>query len=154
MQMKNSLTLIILFSLLVVSACQEDDLSQGVNSLRGAWQVRQAVSIYGEGDNARVDEAGNLGWFNFDGDTLRFEYTRNDTLYRGSERWQLYRDRENQGFVKVNVFTLKIEDYDTFVCEFGNQTRNAEKNATSITLRHEPELMGQDTWFELSLTKN
>ncbi len=152
-RMSNTLFRIILSVFLIVSACKEDDTSQGVNSLQGVWQVNEAISIYDNSGNDRVDEAGNLGQFIFDGDTLQFEYTRNDTLYQGVERWQLQRSRENQGFTRVNVFTLIIENYETFICEFGDQTRNSEKNATNITLRREPEENSQDAWIELSLSK-
>ncbi|MEM6844466.1 MAG: hypothetical protein AAF632_19760 [Bacteroidota bacterium] len=152
-RMSATLFRVILLLFLIVSACKEDDTSQGVDSLQGVWQVNEAISIYDNSGNNRVDEAGNLGQFIFGSDTLRFEYTRNDTLYQGVERWQLQRSRENQGFSRVNVFTLIIENHDTFICEFGDQTRNSEKNATNITLRREPEENSQDTWIELSLSK-
>lgn len=150
--MKNPLLQVALLVFLIVSACKEDDTSQGVNSLQGTWQVSEAISIYGNSED-RVDEDGNLGQFNFDGDTLRFEYTRNDTLYQGEEAWQLQRTRENQGFFKVNVFILIVENYETFVCEFGDQARDSENNATNITLRRQPEEDEQGVWFALSLSK-
>ncbi len=144
---------VILLVLIMASACKEDDTSQGVNSLQGVWQVNEVISIYNNSGNDRVDETGNLGEFIFDGDTLRFEYTRNDTLYQGVERWQLQNTQENQGFTRVDVFTLTIENHETFVCEFGDQTRNSEKNATNITLRRESEESSRNPWFELSLNK-
>ncbi len=150
--MKITLFQITLLVFLIVSACKEDDTSQGVDSLQGVWQVSEAISIYDNSED-RVDEAGNLGQFIFDGDTLRFEYIRNDTLYQGIERWRLQRSRENQGFFRVNVFTLIIENYKTFICEFGNQTRNSEEDATDITLRHEPKEDSSDARVVLSLEK-
>ncbi|WKN45493.1 hypothetical protein [Tunicatimonas pelagia] len=152
-RMNDTFFWIILLVFLIVSACKDDDTSQGVDSLQGVWQVNEAISIYDNSGDNRVDEAGNLGQFIFDNDTLRFEYTRNDTLYQGIERWQLQRTRENQGFSKVNVFTLMIENHDTFICEFGDQTRNSQMNATNITLRREQEENSQDARVELLLSK-
>lgn len=150
-----------LFSILslLLTACQDDDLAQGINSLEGSWQVTAAKSFYeiaqpdGRLQRSRVDEEGNLGRFEFAEDMVSYQFNRNDTLYQGRERWHLENTRENQGFFKVNRFTLLIDGTFTFKCEFEDQTKNAEQNAKNITLRTKLEEKIDAVSFEMSLNK-
>lgn len=154
--MGEKLLKITFLALLSLSSCKDEDLVQGKNSLNGSWQVTAIESIYGNGSNDSdfVSEEGNLGQFIFGNDSVYFEFTRNDTLYQGADRWHLHKTKVRDGFVKVPVFTLEIENNFSLTCEFDDGTRNSEKNATEITLLNEPEETGVGTWFMLFLDKD
>jgi hypothetical protein len=114
------------------------DLKQGQKSLEGHWEIDEIISYYPQGDaNAqeRVEErASLLGYFTFSEDGLVYEYMRNDTLYSETTTWQLETEKVNSGFTKVRVFTLVLANGQTYECIYGDQTKNAEKDANEITL--------------------
>ncbi len=156
--MNKLITSLLLIISLLLTACQ-DDLEEGIDSLEGSWQVTTVESFYkipqtdGSLEWSNVSEDGNLGRFEFAEDTVSFQFNRNDTLYQGAERWHLSKTRVNEGFFKVNLFTLQIGDTFTFECEFEDQTKNSEKNARYITLRTKPEETNEVVSFEMSLNK-
>ncbi len=118
-------------------ACKRD-LKQGQKSLEGHWEIDEIISFYPQGDandQERVEERNSLlGYFTFTDVDLTFEYTRNDTLYSETTTWQLETEKVNSGFTKVRVFTLLLANGQTYECVFGDQTKNAEKDANEITL--------------------
>ena len=64
---------------------------------------------------------------------MTYNFTRGGVPTSGQTTWSLIRDLVNSGFVKVERYTL---DFDalSFVCAFGDETSDAEKNATDIRL--------------------
>jgi len=146
---------IILFTLL---SCGKKNLRNAEKSLKGNWTVTEIYSAEGERLTNGIDitdkqtETGDLGEFNFMDNTVNYSFTRLNSLYEGSSGWTLDREKVNAGFVRVEVYTLKTDDYD-FVCEFGDQTDDAEKNATEIQLIFETEETGPYTTFHLSMEK-
>lgn len=138
--------------LCLLTACKED-VVQGRTSIVGNWQLTEASTYFPNTGIPKVEEQGNLGQFVFDEDSVIFSFTRNDTLYQGSDRWYLLGEKVNDGFFKVNEFTLAIENHFTFRCRFGDETRNAEKDATQMTLSTDLE-PNPDFFYILSLEKD
>jgi len=151
-----------LFSLLIpilfLSACAKQNLRNAEKSLKGDWLVTEIYSAEGErttgGTNItdQQTETGDLGEFTFTDDEMTYSFTRLDSLYEGSSAWTLNREKVREGFVRVEKYTLTTDDYD-FVCEFGDQTNDAEKNATKVRLIFETESIGAYLTFQLELEK-
>ncbi len=124
---------------LLLSACNRNEI-QATDSLEGEWIITAITSYYGDFSNngfspiETVEESGQLGSMSFGEDSVSYEFTRNDTLYVGSSLWMLTEEKVNEGFFRVPKFTLVMGDVFVFEVAFGNQTKNAERNATDITL--------------------
>jgi len=109
------------------------------DSIIGEWTVNEIISQYGTFseneylNTSSLTEDGDLGTFNFDKDSVRFDYTRNDTLYTGSSSWTLNHERVNSGFVRVDQFRLSIDNYFLFDVRFEDGTSNSEKNAETAS---------------------
>ncbi len=147
--------LLSLFLCLVSCGNTEDDAA---DSIIGEWTVTEIISQYGSfsenayNNESSITEDGDLGTFHFDKDSVRFDYTRNDTLYTGSSSWSLNHERVNSGFVRVDQFRLSIDDYFLFDVRFEDGTSNSEKNAEYLSLSE----LAQDTThllINLSLEK-
>ncbi|KQC30532.1 hypothetical protein [Flagellimonas eckloniae] len=145
-----------LFPLLFLSCSK--DLEQGRESLIGTWKVTYIKSSYGEfftngaGSTEVLEEDGDLGTFIFNETTVDFDFVRNDTLYAGSALWNLDLEKIRSGFFRENSFTLSIEENFIFDAQFGNATRNAEKNATTLSLFEFP-MEGPGVAIEMELSK-
>lgn len=148
--MQNLLSLLI--PLLFLSACAKQNLRNAEKSLKGDWTVTKIYSDEGQNSVAGVTETGDLGEFTFTNDEMTYSFTRLDSLYEGSSTWALSRERVNSGFTRVEVYTLETDDYD-FVCEFGDQTSDAEQNATEARLIFETEGLSAYSMFQLELKK-
>ncbi len=149
----------LLIPLLFLSACAKQNLRNAEKSLKGDWVVTQIYSAEGERfENGGVStsnqqtETGELGEFSFTDDEVTYSFTRLDSLYEGSSAWTLSRERVREGFVRVEMYTLETGDYD-FACEFGDQTSDAEQNATEVRLIFETENIGAYSTFHLELEK-
>lgn len=125
--------------LFVLSACQKQNLRNAEESLAGTWNVTEIYSeqknnlgINGDG---RFWESGDLGVFTFSDNTVNYSYTRLDTLYESTQSWNLTREKEKQGFHKVEKYTLNINN-QPFDCDFGDGTSDAEKNAERMMLSY------------------
>jgi len=145
-------------------ACKKDEV-KAEESLEGEWDITTITSDYGEvaqnsiGSNTfypseLVEETGQLGTFSFTENTVDFEFTRNDTLYSGTENWNLELEKVNAGFTRVNEYILSIENQFLFIVAFGNETKNSEKNATSITFLESPSEIGYGVSIQMELEKN
>ena len=148
----------LLIPLLFLSACAKQNLRNAEASLKGDWKVTEIYSAEGEQVSGGINitnqqtETGDLGEFTFTDDDVTYSFTRLDSLYEGSSTWILNRERVNSGFVRVEKYTLETNDYD-FICEFGDQTSDAEKNATEVRLIFETEGIGAYLMFQLELEK-
>lgn len=142
---------------LLLISCSKD-LDQGIDSLRGTWQVTYIKSSYGEfftngfDTNEVLEEEGDLGTFIFNEKTVDFDFIRNDTLYAGTALWKLDLEKVREGFFRSNAFTLTLEDNFDFEAQFGDATKNAEKNATALSLVDFP-TQGFGVAIEMDLIK-
>ena len=155
--------LLIVLSVSLLVACDKDQV-QGEASLKGSWVVNEIESIYadfdieegvvrGIGDSEKETESGNLGFFNFSDSQVTYEFTRNDTLVSGEGAWELKLAEVNQGFFKVNEWTLIIGEDFVFDVRFEDETKNAEKNANSVEFDNWPKSSGNGVAFFLKLEK-
>ena len=144
--MKTILKLFLLF--IISSSCNKVNLRNGEASLTGNWQVEKV--IYGEanrnefggiGFEALNEAEGALGTFSFEDQSVSYEYLLGDSLLTGQGDWHLTRFRQQEGFFKVERYYLEIDGV-RYNCEFGDETRDAEKNATQVRLVFEAEEMG------------
>lgn len=148
----------LLFIAIGLCACAKQNLRNAEKSLKGNWTVTEIYSADGERLTGGIDiqneqtETGELGEFVFTENEVDYNFTRLDSLYENNSTWTLQRDKVNQGFVRVEVYTLDIDDYD-FVCEFGDQTSDAEKNADEVRLIFETKDVGAYSTFQLMLEK-
>lgn len=136
-----------LFYILLVcslcAACNKDE-KQAQRSLEGTWNVTAVASNYGNFSDtgvsidSTVSENGALGTFQFGDSRVDYQFTANNTIYEGSTPWQLEAEKVNEGFVRVNQFTLTIEDAFVFEVQFEDATKNAEKKAKSATFTEKP----------------
>jgi len=144
---------LLLFSIILLitfTACKKQNLNRAEKSLNGTWEVNKIYSAYGERmdlgtqTNEEITEEGDLGKFIFNETSVDYNYTRLDTAYKGSSDWVINRDKINAGFTKVEVYSLTV-DNKTYTCRFGNETKNAEKNATEIMLEFDTNEKGPYT---------
>jgi len=148
----------LLIPILLLSACAKQNLRNAEASLKGDWTVKEIYSAEGQqvagGTNITNEETetGDLGEFSFTDDEVMYSFTRLDSLYEGTSTWTLNREKVREGFVRVEMYTLTTDDYD-FLCEFGDQTSDAEKNATEARLILETEGLDAYTMFQLELEK-
>lgn len=138
-------------------SCQNDEV-QAEESLEGIWDIVSLTSYYGEFSETRFDasetvsESGQLGTFEFVQDSVAYSFTRNDTAYAGNVAWVLELEKVRSGFSRENQFTLTVEDRFVFNVSFEDETRNAEKDATTTAFVTIPE-EGSSVFLELSLEK-
>ena len=71
---------------------------------------------------------------------------------RDRNAWELKRDKINESFFKVEQYTLCTENQN-FICEFGDQTKDAERNATQLRLIFDTNEIGDYEQFILNLEK-
>lgn len=150
----------VLFLVIVSSffACQKNDEIQAENSLMGVWDITTVSSTYGEFfDNGfdpteTITESAPIGSFHFKKDVVEYDFSRNDTLFTGTASWQLDLEKVRSGFFRENKFTLTIEDHFLFDVSFEDSTRNAEKDAKSVTFLERPS-SGFGVLIEMALEK-
>ena len=154
--MKN--TIILLCSCLLSACATTSNLNQAKKSLQGTWKVNKIYSAYGQrvangiSTDEEHTETGNLGTFNFGENQVTYQFTRRDTAYNATSSWILNRTKVNQGFTQVEVYLLDLTTYD-FVCQFGDQTSDAERNATKVRLIYETPDVGYYQTFQLEMEK-
>lgn len=147
-----------LLLLLTLSACQKKQVKNAEKSLQGSWDVHTIYSTYGTKTalgtqtNQEFNEAGELGQFVFDDEKVAYRFTRLDTLYENETSWKLTRDKVKAGFTNAEQYTLTIDNFD-FICAFGDQTSDAEKEATDVSLFFETDTIGSYYGFELQIKK-
>jgi len=145
--------------LILFTGCEKRNLKNAEKSLIGNWEVQTIHSTYGTKTdlgtqtNQEYNEEGKLGQFIFDDKLVDYRFTRLDTLYENKSSWSLIREKVNAGFTQSEQYTLTIDDFD-FICAFGDETSDAEKDATEIRLFFETKVVGSYTAFELKLHKN
>lgn len=137
----HSLILFYIVALLSFYSC-EKNLSQAKNSLIGNWQVTEIYSYYGTRSNLGTSitqdftEKGNLGTFQFSEETATFSYKRRDTLYQGSDPYNLTVEQKKSGFTNSPLYTVNLPSL-IYECKFGDETSDSQKNATNIVLIYE-----------------
>ncbi|MEL7340374.1 MAG: hypothetical protein AAGM67_07815 [Bacteroidota bacterium] len=121
-------------------SCQREEV-QAINSLEGNWNITAITSYYGEFDETAfnptetVEEAGQLGTMQFEAETVRFNFSRNDSLFAGNSDWALEFEKVNEGFFRVPRYTLFIDALGTFEVQFEDDTKNAQRDAQNAIFR-------------------
>lgn len=155
--MKRSIFILICITFFL-SACEKSNLKAGRTSLNGTWNVTKIITTYGERRDLGIDnqedteETGDLGQFEFTENELTANYTRVDTLRSIESSWELERDKVNAGFFKVEQYTLVLDE-ESFKCEFGDETKDAERNAIRMRLIFETMEIGAYEQYILELEK-
>ena len=158
MQRFNLFILSVIFTPFILISCSKDEV-QAEKSIEGTWNVVEIISNYGDFSNngfnptETVSDVGELGTFTFTDNSVDFNFTRNDTTYNGISSWNLDYEKVNSGFFKVPKFTLDISDQFLFDVIFEDNTKNAEKNATTVTFIENPTNDGFGIQIQLSLEK-
>ena len=138
-------------------SCNKDEI-QAEKSLEGGWDVIEITSIYGEffengfDPSETITESGALGTFDFTGDSVDFDFTRNDTSYTGTGKWNIIAERIREGFIRVPEFTITIENQFLFEAHFDDGTKNSEKNANRVSFVQTP-INGIGVLIEMFLEK-
>jgi len=144
--------------LCTISACEKQNLKRAEKSLDGTWSVVKIYSAYGQKlelgtqTTEEFTEDGNLGTFTFSEASVEYSYTRMDTLYEDRSNWQLIREKINAGFNKTEQYTLSFNN-KAYICRFGDETKDAEKKATEVTLEYESDKTGAYTSIMFWLKK-
>jgi len=128
-------------------------------SIVGTWDIVKYESSWGErlenginiNGSFEIDDADDLGSFVFDDETVTYSILNSDTT-GNAINWSVERTKENQGFTQVEVYTIQIgqKEYD---CSFGDETSDAEKNATEMVLFNETKIIGDYNNFTFHLEK-
>ena len=119
-----------------LTACSgEAKLRSAEDSLLGTWRITE---IYSDSLAYFIKETGTLGTVVFSEDQVDYSFTRRDTLYEAITDWELERKKRQEMFFIVGEYTLFIDEF-VFRCEFGDDTKGAEKNATRMQWEHDPE---------------
>lgn len=138
-----------------VTAC-ESDLEQATDSLSGHWEIETIVSYYPDANGHQWVEQRNgvFGHFTFTDDDVSYEYIRNDTMYTDTTSWNLTSKKVNAGFSKIREFTLVIGNGEVYECLFEDQTKNAEKKASQVTLTTTTKVdFNTENAYELTLVR-
>ncbi len=154
---KNKFFLSFFILLISVAACKNEE-DEATNSIRGTWEVTSISSLYGHfvdngfNPSETITENGILGEFVFTGDSVAYEFMRNDTLYSGNDVWSLTSEKVNAGFTRETEYTLIIENNFLLNVSFGDGTKNSERNAESAIFIETPEI-GFGVLVEIELEK-
>lgn len=142
-----------------LTSCTEEEI-EAKESVIGEWKVTSIESLYGvfttNGHNGLtpVNEAGNLGFFNFsESGELTYSFTRNDTLYQNTTEWKLHSTKERVGFNNVTKHKLDVAGFLNFEVMFGDGTKNSARNASEIELTNWPNSPGRGVAIILVLSK-
>lgn len=140
--MKSLILILSLFSAIIIG-CKSDEV-QATNSLEGSWQITSVVTTMGTFNGStfiseeNVKETGELGTFDFTENTVAFSFIQNKEVVVGNETWEFKTEKVNAGFTRVNKHTLTIGNAYLFDVTFEDATKNAEKNAKTITFVKAP----------------
>jgi len=149
---------LLVLSIFLFVGCEKANIKAGETSLKGTWIVTKINTAYGSrtdlGTNTtqNIEESGTLGQFEFMEDHLLATYTRVDTTYELDTSWELKRDKVNEGFFRVERYSLCLNE-QIFQCQFGDETKDAERNANEVRLIFETDDIGFYQQFVLFLEK-
>ncbi len=140
-------------------------MQQAEKSLIGNWEVYEIISESGEyiiekgsvktiGEIRRNEQTGKIGSFTFSDNKVRYNFKSDGEMYLGKSPWKLDLTQVNQGFFKVNKWILTVGDNYIFDVQFGNSTKNAEKNARMIQLNSLPKTNAKGVAYFMKLKKN
>jgi len=142
---------------ILICSCGKSTQENALDSLVGDWTVASVFEISEELDNGVVIgqtqvEYNNGGQFTFSKESMNYEYTT-DQLFSSSQDYVFEISKENAGFTRVDVFTIKGEVED-FRVRFGDETSDAHEDATQIQLGQVVESDTLRLTRSIELTKN
>ncbi len=142
----------------ILGACGKSDLQHAENSLIGSWEVISIQTSTGErlengiSFESNETEEGELGTFTFTDDLVSYSFDRLEQNYANELNWVLIREKVNQGFSNVEQFTLEMDSL-SYICKFGDETSDAEKNANFVRLIYETKSIGPYVAYTLNMEK-
>lgn len=155
--------LIVLSTIVILCLACGDDEGEAQESIMGDWRITNILSEYGNFSQMElgssfdveqtVTDGSDAGSFRFTESSVSYSFTRNDSLFTGTENWSLELLKENQGFVRVNKYSLTISDEFLFDVSFEDSTQNAQKDAKNMTWHQEPTISGKALRIEMMLKK-
>ncbi|MEM1328022.1 MAG: hypothetical protein AAGI23_18830 [Bacteroidota bacterium] len=153
-------TLLFLISgIFFFTACDKINLNNAEDSLEGDWQVVRMEQTIGERVElgVQVDSflefTGQLGAFSFQEEVVSYTFSVGDSVYQAMAiPWTLTREKRSEGFGRVEQYTLSTPEL-VARCEFGDQTSDAEQNATQVLLIWQTEAIGAYEMVTLYLEK-
>ncbi|MDP5120941.1 MAG: hypothetical protein NWQ46_05070 [Spirosomaceae bacterium] len=129
---------------LLLNSCNIDEI-QAKNSVEGRWEITDTVYTTGkfsgntfESVGSSTIQNGQLGYFDFGSEKVAYSYFVGEENFSGIEPWELSTKKVNAGFTRVNAHTLTIGDKFIFDVTFEDDTKNAERKATSMTFIKNP----------------
>lgn len=129
---------LLLLVTIILTACGKSTQECAEESLIGEWRVTQIYesrSIIENGvqiDQSQTTYDNTSGHFSFTNDMMQYVYTTTTSI-SSEQGYSLVTTKENSGFTRVNVFTIKGDDED-FRVRFGDQTSDAHEDAEEISL--------------------
>lgn len=129
---------LLLLVMIVIASCGKSTQECAEESLIGDWKVNRVMgseTTLADGNPLQqvlFDYEDIDGHFTFTTNMMDYEYTTNSIMMSNQE-YTLEVTKENSGFTRVDVFTIK-GDIEDFRVRFGDQTSDAHENASEITL--------------------
>lgn len=145
---------------ILLTSCEQANINAGEESLEGEWRITKGQYNYNFGGengvsvDSTIEANDDLGRFVFRENTVNYDITFPHIEFAASnDSWELERSKVNEGFARVERYSLIIDD-KTYSCRFGDETIDAERNATNIVLQLLVEdRIGEFEDYELELEK-
>ena len=117
--------------LLILCTSCGTKLGSANDSIVGIWQVKEIFKHNLFNGNSEEDKSGN-GTFEFTKEQCDYMYTFNSINMNNIFSYELQVSRENVGFTNADKFEIIGEE--NYRIRFGDQTSDAHKDATEMTL--------------------
>ena len=126
----NRIIILSICLLIVLSSCgsKEDSAKE---SLIGSWQVKEIFKNNPVTGNSIEDKSG-IGTFEFTNSQCDYNFTFNSIIEMNAFEYEFQISKENAGFTRVDKF--EILGAENYRIRFGDQTSDAHKNATEMSL--------------------
>ena len=118
-------------SLILLSSSCVSKLDSSKDSLVGIWQVKEIFKYYPVTGDSEDDKSGE-GTFEFTNVQCDYSYSFNSVNESNSFEYEFQISKENSGFVNVDKFEIIGEE--NYRIRFGDQTSDAHKDATEMSL--------------------
>jgi len=135
--------------ILIFSSCGSK-LDSAKESLVGTWQVTEIFKSIPSTGLSEEDKSGN-GIFEFTNTQCDYNFTFGMEAEMNSFGYEFQTSKENAGFTKVDRFDVIGEE--NYRVRFGDQTSDAHKEATEMTLERTVVTDSLTFEYTISLTK-
>jgi len=145
-QTMRKINLILFFALFTLISCGSK-LDSAKESLVGTWQVNEIFKNIPATGLSEEDKSGS-GVFEFTSTQCDYNFTFGMEVEMNSFGYEFQTSKENAGFTKVDRFDVIGEE--NYRVRFGDQTSDAHKEATEMTL--ERTVVTDSLTFEYSIS--